>query len=203
MLLSYNSYSYSYITFILTALVIDIPINDEEKAKVEELIRQEVNNYDREVQHPGVDELVPLTENRHSSLLNSEIQRYEEEEEEVGDKTSNDMILSSTITDKETNDHDEYLNLFYALNENSNLSMLLGNVKNLSDLNEQHLNYLDNMEAGLSHSLDKKRKQIDDTNFQRKKQQTDFKPVNDYLQEKWKQEVKSMVDINIETTSSK
>lgn len=186
---------------MLTTLVIDIPINDEEKAKVEELIRQEVSNYDREVQHPGVDELVPLTENRHSSLLNSEIQRYEEEEE-VGDKTSN-MILSSTITDKETNKQDEYLNLFYALNENSNLSMLLGNVKNLSDLNERHLNYLDNMEAGLSQSLDKKRKQLDDTNLQRKKQQTDFKPVNDYLQEKWKQEVKSMVDINIEATSSK
>ncbi|KAK7681288.1 hypothetical protein QCA50_015675 [Cerrena zonata] len=48
--------------------------------------------------------------------------------------------------------------------------------------------------------LTRKRQQIEDINVIRKKRQVvDFKPVNDYLNDRWKDGIKSVVDLGIES----
>jgi hypothetical protein len=55
------------------------------------------------------------------------------------------------------------------------------------------------MREDFSDNLNQKRRLVDQVNMVRKKRQlVDFKPVNDYLNERWRDGIKSVVDLGIE-----
>ena len=65
----------------------------------------------------------------------------------------------------------------------------------------QYLIFNDNLENSnklLEIEIDKKRKQIDEVNQERKRICTDFKPMNDYLKDKWKDSLNNLITTSVE-----
>lgn len=73
------------------------------------------------------------------------------------------------------------------------------NEEQLEGLHEHHLNDLATIEEEYRQDLSKKRQRIEELNVYRKRRQVvDFKPVNDYLNDRWKDGLKSVVELGIE-----
>lgn len=191
----------------------DIPISTEERDHVEELIRNEIQHNDHSQLHPLVNTLVPLSLTGSNSLSLAEIERYEEEMSQAGEpgvKEGTQIITGiesfdfEVLRDQSTNseDYDKKLleNLYFAINENSNLVLLQQNGESLKQLNIQYEEEIRALESQLSGSLERKRKQVEEINILRKKRQVnDFEPVNNYLMERWKDGIKSVVDLGVES----
>lgn len=154
--------------------------------------------------HPMVDELVtiptqtfeqqhefqPFQQQTHQlshqgdGQERSEKERYEVEDDEGIDMSRYDDSLEA---------------LYYANNHYRSLTMILNNQNNFT----QHQELIDNVEHDLNDNIEKKRKMIDDINMMRNKRQTiDFKPINDYLSDRWKDGIKSIVDLSVEASKS-
>lgn len=63
---------------------------------------------------------------------------------------------------------------------------------------ERHSESLLATEALVADEVDRKRRNTHEIEEQRKKQQLDFAPVEDYLEQQWQNGVKSMVDVGLE-----
>lgn len=193
----------------------------EERSNVEELVRNELSNQNNSANyplHPLVEQMLPLTENNEINhtrpALLHEIERYEEEQQHEADfDESNIGIIENGIdmsrysqftakneSGKETILYDNmYSTLSYSLLQNRNLSLLSQNEDQIRNLQLQHLNNLTVIEEEYTNDLHQKRQRIDDVNTTRKRRQVeDFKPVNDYLNDRWKEGIKSVVDLGIE-----
>ncbi|ABN66867.1 predicted protein [Scheffersomyces stipitis CBS 6054] len=176
--------------------------------------------------HPMVDQILPLPQPSAlrlspSPLLNQEIERYEQEQlEEFDDDDETalpanvihggidmnryaDFIKegSSSSGGSEVDRNNLYTTLSYAGLQERNLALLLNNNHELMRLHQQHLQELGNVKEDYTVNLNSKRQMVDEVNVIRKKRQVvNFKPVNDYLNEKWKEGIKSVVDLGIEAT---
>lgn len=177
--------------------------------------------------HPLVDQILPLPSGpRHlspSPMLTHEIERYEEEDDELdlddepkilhgGIDTSRysefvsapensnfDESIKQSNSNDTINYNDIYTTLSYASLQERNLELVLRNYLDLSVNQQQHLQELTQMREDFSDNLNQKRRLVDQVNVVRKKRQlVDFKPVNDYLNERWRDGIKSVVDLGIE-----
>lgn len=209
----------NYLRSLLTIQDTDIPISNTERETVENLIRTELIHDQRYQQslnahnndlHPRLEELVPLpnteTTASPSSLSMQAIERYEnenvEENEDVHIIEGVDMDRYLGFTDSSDEANVKYYeSLYYAINESNNLSTMSQNIEEFANVNQQYLEQLDQIQNQLSSNLDKKRKNIEQVNILRKKRQNDFKPVNDYLNERWKDGLKSVIDLSVESLS--
>lgn len=171
--------------------------------------------------HPLVAQILPLKENNEGNLarplLMQEIERYEQEQEQEQDEEDIDETNSGIIkngidmskyseftsTDASGRKNIHYDNLYATLSysslQNRNLSLLSQNEEQIRQLQEHHLNDLSVIEEQYKEDLHKKRQSIEDINVLRKKRQVvDFKPVNDYLNDRWKDGIKTVVELGIE-----
>lgn len=210
----------------------DMPIIGSERAAVEQLISHELDmsrTSDRHQppQHSMVDSLVPLPDNGSApSLALKEIERYENELEDHEDLEGNagtstnvsgsgssqgpiiqgidsDRYIDGSSVANTDSDAKVYESLYYSLNEVSNLSALVQNADDVAGVNQQYYEDLNSMHQHMTENVDKKRKQVNEINSLRKKRQTvDFKPVNDYLANRWKDGIKSVVDLGIEAATN-
>lgn len=168
--------------------------------------------------HPMVEQLLPLSNNRVRPALLHEIERYEDEDDNE-DMNMNDYdsihkqprgIISGGIDlsryaefagsdDNSINYNSMYATLSYAMIQDRNLDLLQQNESSLRSLQEHAISGVQNQCEEYLVNLTRKRKTIDDINSERKrKQESGFKPVNDYLNERWKEGLKSAVDMSVE-----
>lgn len=180
--------------------------------------------------HPLVDQILPLPSvNRltPSPLLFQEIERYEQEQDDDTshflpdsrgqfikdgidlnrykhtDIPNDSFNLPNDQQQINPNEHDDnlYTSLSYSILQDRNLSLIRQNNSQFDLLQNQHLNELSQLEDDYRNELHTKRQRIDEVNVIRKKRQVvDFKPVNDYLNDRWKDGIKSVVDLGIEST---
>lgn len=150
-------------------------------------------------------------------MLLNEIERYEEEND-GGDLHDGptpygtilnegiDMSRYSEFTG-EGDDEDSinynriYTSLSYSALHERNLAIASTEsvTEDLVRIQQNHLNSTRNIENGLSAEVNKKRERLDEINGERKRRQVDeFEPVNDYLQERWKDGIKNVVELGIE-----
>lgn len=150
---------------------------------VDELVALPTQTFDQE--HIFTEsQLQSRLSHQENSNERSEKERYEVEDDEGIDMSRYEDNLEA---------------LYYTNNHYRNLSMILSNQTNST----QHQELIDNMEHELNDTMDKKRKMIDDINMMRNKRQTiDFKPINDYLSDRWKDGIKSIVDLSVEASKS-
>lgn len=162
--------------------------------------------------HPLIDDVfpVPLSSLQGSStLLGQEIKRYEEELN--ADMTVDlhlirpgvDLSRYSAFTseDGDINYENLYSTLSYASMQQRLLSLALQNTDSIKASEDSNLESLKVMKEDYSSSLHQKRRQIDDFNLIRKKRQVvEFGPVNEYLNERWKDGIRSAVDLGIEAS---
>lgn len=157
--------------------------------------------------HPQMEELVPLPDSSSpNSLALQAIERYENENGEDNEEShiidGIDMERYIGFVDSSDEKNVKYFeSLYYAINESNNLSTMSQNIDEFANINQQYLEQLNQLHSQLHSSLDKKRKQVEQVNVLRKKRQTDFKPVNDYLNERWKDGLKSVIDLSVESFS--
>lgn len=189
------------------------------------MVRRELgqsnNNMDPNVLHPRVDQILPMSNNHLTTpettpRLLQEIERYEEEHiedthEEMLENNNHglpqivrggiDMSRYSEFTD--SNGQIQYDNLYstlsYAILQGRNLDMVSDHQEDLLRAQQLHLQNLQGVQAQVESTLERKRERVDEVNEQRKRRQlVDFKPVNDYLQERWKDGIRSVIDLGIE-----
>ncbi|KAK6203109.1 uncharacterized protein RJT21DRAFT_2465 [Scheffersomyces amazonensis] len=161
--------------------------------------------------HPLVDQLLPLSTNINrlspSPLINQEIERYEQEmqdedldedlEEENEFHIIKNGIDSSRYSNPQTTDQ-LYTSLSYGQLQERNLQMLLNNYQDLSHLNQQQLEQLQSLQQDYVINVNSKRVKIDDINQIRKKQSVDYKQIDNYLHDKWKDGIKNVVELGVE-----
>lgn len=157
-----------------------------------------------------------------SPMLLHEIERYEEENGSSGLHAGNspyygtllnggvDMTRYSEFTNEDGEEAEEdninyhrlYTTLSYSALQNRNLdiSSSASVTDDLITIQQNHLRFAQKIENGLETEVNKKRERIDEINRERKRRQVEeFKPVNDYLQERWKDGIKNVVELGIET----
>lgn len=169
------------------------------------------NDYTNSRLHHSVDEVIPLSENRQSnSLIYNEILNYEkelEEEKECDDLPARirgidtsryDNILRNESTNDPYMFSILYSNLGYAMIHDRNMNLLEQNEDQYAQLQNQNSNLISNIEQQYQEEILRKRQWVEDTNEGRKRKQvTEVKPVNDYLTDKWKDSIKSIVDLGL------
>lgn len=179
---------------------VDGGITVEERRNVETLINQEVQQTEQATLHPRVEELLPL---RSRPMLHQEMERYEEEEEPETERGGVDMSRYSEFDNDEGDIHYDkiYTTLSYSVLQSRNLALHEQNHQQISNLQNSHMEAVSEMNEQSNERLHEKRQRIDDINVIRKKRQlVDFKPVNDYLNDRWKDGIKSVVDLGMEAT---
>lgn len=92
-----------------------------------------------------------------------------------------------------------YTALSYAVLLERSVLVLGQNEDQLRILQQQHLAQLAQLEEDYDTALQRKRQQVDEVNSARKRRQADFGPVNDYLSERWREGIRSVVDLGVET----
>lgn len=208
-------FSSSLVDVVLTYFKdIDEEIERERTHYIERMVHEEAgrsNDYINSRLHHSVDEVIPLSENRQSSsLLYNEILNYEkeiEEEKEGGDLPARirgiDMSRYDNVSRVES-PNDPYMfstlysNLGYAMIHDRNMNLLEQNEDQYKQLQNHNLNVLSNIEQEYEGEILRKRQLVEDVNEGRKKKQvTEVKPVNDYLTDKWKDSIKSIVDLGL------
>lgn len=185
---------------------VDGGITVEERRNVETLINQELQQSGQTTLHPRVDEILPLSHSgiSPSPMLHQEIERYEEEEEvpENGEMIRGvDMSRYSEFDNDGIQYDNLHTTLSYSLLQSRNLALHEQNHHQLAGLQNSHVEAVGELDEQYSEQLRQKRQRIDDVNVIRKKRQVvDFKPVNDYLNDRWKDGIKSVVDLGMEAT---
>ncbi|CAK9438270.1 uncharacterized protein LODBEIA_P25040 [Lodderomyces beijingensis] len=125
--------------------------------------------------------------------------------------TNFNTITSPTEGDESDSNPDvgsiNYRNLYTTLGHSTfqqrNLDLLQQNQETLHALQQRHLQDLSQYNDELMTSLNNKRKMIDDIEEANKKRQlNELKPVNDYLNKRWKQGINTAVEITIEEATA-
>lgn len=160
--------------------------------------------------HPLVGELAPLSENR--SLLMRHVGAHELEDpngevpdtffpagikmERYSDFINGDMEDDG---DEENIDHDKmYTALLYSVLRERNAQLGVDNAEErarAASLMNENIQALDNSQRI---ALLRKRDRVDEINSQRQAKQVQFHPVQGYLEHRWKDGIKNLVDVGIE-----
>lgn len=211
----------------LTNNIIDIDDTTvEERAHVERLIREELagnpataasvsratspnSEHSNPPLHPLVSQMLPLEPSHSTPILLQDIERYEEEEpdDEEGDQQHsivNGIDMSKYTEFADANDEIHYDRLYTTLShsmiQERNLGIASSQQGNIVNQQAGHLQKIRKFHDDMASDLQSKRESVDEINHERKRRQiVDFKPVNDYLQRRWKDGLKNVVDLGIET----
>lgn len=171
---------------------VDNTVTPEQVAEVESLVLNELRNTDTTAVHPLVDSLLPLPLSRSTSLLSQEIERYEEEQPE-----EDEPIINGIDTSRYSDDVDNYTNLSYSMLEKRNLELMAQNQQNMQASWRRHLQHLGEVESNYEQNLGDKRNRSEEVLSERKRRQLDFEPVGEYLEHRWRDGLRSMVNMGM------
>ncbi|KAI0463358.1 hypothetical protein LJB42_003382 [Komagataella kurtzmanii] len=165
---------------------IDNEPTDEELKTVKDLISLELKSM--KILHPKVDQMFPS--------IPSSIQSSLEEIDSLQDKITFTFngISESRYQEAKTNDQLDTLISYTEIHHRS-LELLQENTRNLYLINNSQL---ESLQEGLNATIAHKRKLVDRINSSRKRQQVDFRPLNEHLNKSWKESIKSSVDYGVE-----
>ncbi|GEQ66632.1 hypothetical protein JCM33374_g295 [Metschnikowia sp. JCM 33374] len=179
-----------------------------ERRAVEQLISEETPG-ELGALHPQVGGLVPLSENR--SMLMRNLDRFELEEP---NGTVPDTVLSGGVSMERYSDFGEvgddqdgyvsrmYTALSYSILRDRNARMCTENAGERAHAQAVANERLRNLENSQKELLSKKRQRVDDINSARQAKQMQFQPVNGYLDQRWTDGIKNMVDIGIDRSTN-
>ncbi|ODV97355.1 hypothetical protein PACTADRAFT_49084 [Pachysolen tannophilus NRRL Y-2460] len=175
---------------------IDDEITQQEREEVNKLVTQELASFD-------VNKLYPSLENRYEILLvrKNKVEPLKKKNDEIIIPSIGgiDLTRYNNLT-TESNELD-YAKLYTSLAHSMlrQRSLTISNFNNDIIVKNKWLlynNQLSCYNSILKKELNKKRKAIDDINEQRKKLQLNYKPLDEYLQNKWREEIKACVDVD-------
>lgn len=86
------------------------------------------------------------------------------------------------------------------IQRNISLNRSIGNLNNLTLL---HSIDLSNVNKSLDLQIAKKRKLLDDTKATRKKRLHDFKPINNFLNNRWNEKINQLIELSLHETDNK
>lgn len=171
---------------------IDSTITPERIAEVETLVTNELRNTNVTAMHPRMENLLSLPQS--NSLLSQEIQRYEEEHPE-----EDEPIIDGIDSSRYSQDMQTHTNLSYSLLERRNLELIAQNDENMQASWRRHVQQLHAVESDYSKHLGEKRSRSDDISAERKRRQLEFEPVGEYLEHRWRDGLRSMVNMGMST----
>lgn len=176
-------------------------ITPEERSQVEQLIQIELSNqygHHRNHLHPHIDTVLPIPELPLSNrLLDHKFEEDEdmEEGEEEDNKLEHSGIDMSRYTDTSKPDN-IYTTMSYSVLQARNDDLVTESQYRASCA--QHINNLSLLNQACDSSINNKRKALDDLNLNRKKLHMNQENLNSYLNDQWKDGLKSVVDIGVE-----
>lgn len=160
--------------------------------------------------HPLVDEILSQEDDNVTasrSLLGKEVEKldFENEDNDETRKTSINGVDISRYSDF-TSSSNEMVNFdrmytaySYRLLHQRNMKNLLENIHKVRTSSRLHIQELEGIRDEYKSSLSRKRKDIQNLNSERKRRQVErFKPLGDFLANKWKETMKSLVDLGIQ-----
>ncbi|RLV84060.1 hypothetical protein JA9_003245 [Meyerozyma sp. JA9] len=171
---------------------VDNTVTPEQVADVESLISNELRNTDTTAVHPLVENLLPLPSSRSTSLLSQEIERYEEEQPD-----EDEPIINGIDNSRYSDDVDNYTNLSYSMLEKRNLELMAQNHQNMQASWRRHLRHLGEVESNYEQHLGDKRNRSDEVLSERKRRQLEYEPVGEYLEHRWRDGLRSMVNMGM------
>lgn len=184
---------------------IDDEITELEKEIAESLVQEEFSKLDKNIlnsTHKRVSQICTYqdkTSKYNSSLLlqASEDDKFKSEIENGEGIGGIDLTMYSKVFNDDGTLNEELYNITLncTLMRQRSLEILQKYGKN------QYLIFNDNLDNSnklLEIEIDKKRKQIDEINQERKRICTDFKPMNDYLKDKWKDSLNNLITTSVE-----
>ena len=161
--------------------------------------------------HPLVDKIVSQEDGNVTaswSLLGKEVEKLEFD---YGDNDNDEIrnIINgvdmfrysefSTSANELINYDRMYTAYSYTLLHQRNMKILLENIHKARASSQLHLQELEAIRDEYDTNLSRKRKEIQDLNNERKRRQVEqFKPLGDFLENKWKGTLKSLVDLGIQ-----
>ncbi|KAM9905900.1 hypothetical protein OXX79_001878 [Metschnikowia pulcherrima] len=198
-MLSFETDPVDYLPFI------DGEITDAERQAVEQLIRAEMPAETGPL-HPMVGTIMPLSENR--SLLMRDMAQFESED--VGGVVPDTFLPGGITMDRYTDfgpDDDVdcarmYTSLSYSILRERNAQMGVENATERAQAQKAAHERLVELEKAQKSVLSRKRANVEELKSARHTKQAQFQPVNGYLEQRWKDGIKHMVDLGIDKQSS-
>ncbi|KAJ8143061.1 hypothetical protein OY671_003812 [Metschnikowia pulcherrima] len=198
-MLSFETDPVDYLPFI------DGEITDAERQAVEQLIRAEMPAETGPL-HPMVGTIMPLSENR--SLLMRDMAQFESED--VGGVVPDTFLPGGITMDRYTDfgpDDDVdyarmYTSLSYSILRERNAQMGVENANERAQAQKAVNERLAELEKAQKSVLSRKRANVEELKSARQTKQAQFQPVNGYLEQRWKDGIKHMVDLGIDKQSS-
>lgn len=171
-------------------------ITPEERSQVEQLIQIELSNqYGNRNLHPQVEAVLPIPELPLSNRLLD--QKFEEDEDMEDDEEKDDQTGIDMARYQDTsNINNLYTTMSYSILQARNDELVTES--QYTATYSQHLNQLLQLHHTTEASISNKRKALDDLNLTRKKLHLAQENLNSYLQDQWKDGLKSVVDLGVE-----
>lgn len=136
-----------------------------------------------------------------------DIERYEDDEEDDDHNDEPRQILRGGVsldryTEFGSGDDIRYSEMYTALSysmlrERSSL-LMAQNAPQLRENQRAHLASLSELDKVYQEEANLKRQRVDEINEERKRRQVEFEPVNGYLEQRWHDGIRSMVDLGIQ-----
>ncbi|CDK27357.1 unnamed protein product [Kuraishia capsulata CBS 1993] len=179
---------------------IDAEPAEEDMLVVEQSIRKELVGMDTSSLHPEVSEskatkFGSMIESHLDQLITSEQKKEFLDNGLGGVDLSKYSRLTSDTDDSQYDLEKLQMALSYTQMRNRSLTVMMAYGKNKWLVaNDELERENESLEAALS----TKREQIDEINRERKRRQLDYKPVKEYLEERWSQAVRDCVEVGVE-----
>lgn len=158
--------------------------------------------------HPRVNELLPLSSVSGTCAVLQDIQRFEDDDDEDDlHDMQDDRILPQAIsmeryTDFGAADDVSYTQMYTALSysmlRERSTSLMAQNASHLQHNQRAHLASLSELDKVYEQEAARKRLRVDETNEDRKRRQLEFEPVGSYLEQRWQDGIRLMVDLGIQ-----
>ena len=119
--------------------------------------------------------------------------------DEIGNERAQSSSYSS-LGEEDRIDHTRlYTTLGHSILRQRNLNLLAQNQHEISVLQENQLQELDTINNDMIRQINMKRKMIDEVDEDRKRRQiNEYAPVNEYLENRWKQGINTAVEIVVD-----
>lgn len=157
--------------------------------------------------HPRAQELLPLPSHSTTPILIRDIERYEADEDDDEHIDEQRQILRPGISMDRYSDFgagdnlrytDMYTSLSYLILRERSSSIMAQNAPHLRQAQRTHLASLSELDRVYQDETSRKREMVEEINEDRKRRQADFEPVAAYLEQRWLDGIRSMVDLGIE-----
>lgn len=184
---------------LLLTPVLDTSITPEERRAVELLVLNELSSTNTNTLHPRVQLELPLSSNSPRPLLLLDVERMDMEDPE-GESIGGISMDRYTHFDAEAGPDCAriYTALSYAVLRERNASLQAQNGGEHVRLQQAYVDSLTLLGSTYEHELQHKRRHVDDINVARKRRQMDFEPVAAYLELRWLEGIKGLVDVGLE-----